>query len=91
MPGLKFLDLLFRDNSGDKDVDDEENSEEETENDGNERTAPSTSTTSLSVPEAATFDSTNATIMDEPLCPTTSAQVSAIHNLRNASEYYHNN
>ncbi|GFN74531.1 hypothetical protein PoB_000103700 [Plakobranchus ocellatus] len=66
-------------------VEDEGNTEEETENDGNERTASCTSATSLSVLEAATYVSTNTTIMDEPLCPTTSTPVSAIDN---ANEYY---
>ncbi|GFN78797.1 hypothetical protein PoB_000530300 [Plakobranchus ocellatus] len=62
--------------------------EEEIENDGGERSAPSTPTSLLLVPEAATYDSTNATIVDEPLRPTTSATVSAIDSLSNASEYY---
>ncbi|GFO40366.1 hypothetical protein PoB_006687100 [Plakobranchus ocellatus] len=51
------------------------------------RTAPTTYTSSLSVLEAATYDFINATIMDEPLSPTSSTPVSAIDNLRNASEY----
>ncbi|GFO35279.1 hypothetical protein PoB_006178400 [Plakobranchus ocellatus] len=51
-------------NSAQTDVDDEENTEEETENVGDERTAPPTSTASLSVPEAATHDSTNASMPD---------------------------
>ncbi|GFN74411.1 hypothetical protein PoB_000091700 [Plakobranchus ocellatus] len=41
-------------NSAQTDVDDEKNTEEETENDGYQRTAPSTSSTSLSVAEIAT-------------------------------------
>ncbi|GFN98807.1 hypothetical protein PoB_002531300 [Plakobranchus ocellatus] len=54
-------------NSAEIDVDDEENMADETDNDGDERTAPPTSTTSLSVPEAASYyNSANATIMGEP-------------------------
>ncbi|GFO25457.1 hypothetical protein PoB_005196200 [Plakobranchus ocellatus] len=63
-------------NSVQMDVDDEETAEEQTKRDGDARTAPSTSTVSLSVPEAATDDSSNATIVDETLCPTTSARFS---------------
>ncbi|GFO28770.1 hypothetical protein PoB_005527500 [Plakobranchus ocellatus] len=85
MQVLRILGLLFSDNSSDKDVHDEENTEEETENDGYVRSVPSTSTASP-VPEAATYESTDAAIMDEPLRPRTSAPVSAIQNLHNASE-----
>ncbi|GFN78802.1 hypothetical protein PoB_000530800 [Plakobranchus ocellatus] len=71
-----------------RDAYDEEKTEEEIEKEGYGRSAPSTPTSLLSVPEAATYDSTYVTIMDEPLHPTTSATVSTIDNLRNASEYY---
>ncbi|GFO28791.1 hypothetical protein PoB_005529600 [Plakobranchus ocellatus] len=73
--------------SASMDVDDEENTDEQTENDGDECTAPSTSTATWSALKAAIYDSTNATIIDEPLC-LMSSPVSAIHNLCNASEYY---
>ncbi|GFO40370.1 hypothetical protein PoB_006687500 [Plakobranchus ocellatus] len=75
---MYFLDFA------DIDVDGEDNTEEETEYDSDARTAPSTSTASLSVLEAVT----NAILMNEPLRPTTSAPVSAVDKLLNVSEYY---
>ncbi|GFN86832.1 hypothetical protein PoB_001333800 [Plakobranchus ocellatus] len=74
--------------SAQTDVEDKKNTEEETESDGYQHTAPSTSATSLSVVEAVPYNSTNAVITDDALRSKMSVSVSATDNLGNASEYY---